>query len=87
MELAGAVLAESAAPVMVFETGLPARYYVDRDESELRTARARAKRKPSGPIRAARLKLRKIPPQVDASRRDCFIAAPSATTAAALFRD
>jgi uncharacterized protein (DUF427 family) len=30
IELDGAVLAESAAPVMVFETGLPTRYYLDR---------------------------------------------------------
>ncbi len=32
VELAGAVLAESAATVMVFETGLPTRYYFDRDD-------------------------------------------------------
>lgn len=32
VELAGTVLAESAAPVMVFETGLPTRYYVNRTE-------------------------------------------------------
>jgi uncharacterized protein (DUF427 family) len=30
VELDGVLLAESAAPVMVFETGLPARYYLDR---------------------------------------------------------
>ncbi|MGI8633146.1 MAG: DUF427 domain-containing protein [Solirubrobacterales bacterium] len=30
VELEGIVLAESSAPVMVFETGLPTRYYVDR---------------------------------------------------------
>jgi len=30
VELDGIVLAESPAPVMVFETGLPTRYYVDR---------------------------------------------------------
>lgn len=30
VELDGVVLAESAAPVMVFETGLPTRYYLDR---------------------------------------------------------
>ena len=30
IELAGAVLAESAATVVVFETGLPTRYYFDR---------------------------------------------------------
>lgn len=30
IELDGVVLAESPAPVMVFETGLPTRYYVDR---------------------------------------------------------
>ncbi len=29
IELAGAVLAESRAPVLVFETGLPTRYYLD----------------------------------------------------------
>ena len=32
VELAGAVLAESAAPVMVFETGLPTRYYFNRTD-------------------------------------------------------
>ena len=32
IELGGAVLAESASPVMVFETGLPTRYYVNRTE-------------------------------------------------------
>lgn len=32
IELGGAVLAESAAPVMVFETGLPTRYYLPRTE-------------------------------------------------------
>jgi uncharacterized protein (DUF427 family) len=30
LELDGVVLAESSAPVMVFETGLPTRYYLDR---------------------------------------------------------
>jgi len=30
VELDGVVLAESSAPVMVFETGLPTRYYLDR---------------------------------------------------------
>lgn len=30
VEIAGAVLGESSAPVMVFETGLPTRYYLDR---------------------------------------------------------
>jgi uncharacterized protein (DUF427 family) len=30
IELDGTVLAESASPVMVFETGLPTRYYLDR---------------------------------------------------------
>jgi uncharacterized protein (DUF427 family) len=30
IELDGAVLAESSCPVMVFETGLPTRYYLDR---------------------------------------------------------
>src|ERR1700677_4085222 len=30
VELEGVVLAESSCPVMVFETGLPTRYYVDR---------------------------------------------------------
>ena len=30
IERDGVVLAESAAPVMVFETGLPTRYYLDR---------------------------------------------------------
>jgi uncharacterized protein (DUF427 family) len=32
IELNGCVLAESASPVMVFETGLPTRYYVNRTE-------------------------------------------------------
>jgi uncharacterized protein (DUF427 family) len=32
IELAGTVLAESASPVMVFETGLPTRYYLNRTE-------------------------------------------------------
>jgi uncharacterized protein (DUF427 family) len=32
VELEGLVLAESAAPVMVFETGLPTRYYLNRTE-------------------------------------------------------
>jgi uncharacterized protein (DUF427 family) len=32
VELEGAVLAESSSPVMVFETGLPTRYYVNRTE-------------------------------------------------------
>jgi uncharacterized protein (DUF427 family) len=32
VELAGTVLAESSAPVMVFETGLPTRYYLNRTE-------------------------------------------------------
>jgi uncharacterized protein (DUF427 family) len=32
IELDGAVLAESASPVMVFETGLPTRYYINRTE-------------------------------------------------------
>ena len=32
IELDGAVLAESSSPVMVFETGLPTRYYLNRTE-------------------------------------------------------
>jgi uncharacterized protein (DUF427 family) len=32
IELAGTVLAESSSPVMLFETGLPARYYLDRSD-------------------------------------------------------
>jgi uncharacterized protein (DUF427 family) len=32
VELAGAVLAESASPVLLFETGLPTRYYLNRAE-------------------------------------------------------
>jgi uncharacterized protein (DUF427 family) len=32
VELDGVVLAESSAPVMVFETGLPTRYYLNRTE-------------------------------------------------------
>jgi uncharacterized protein (DUF427 family) len=35
IELDGAVLAESASPVMVFETGLPTRYYLNRTEINL----------------------------------------------------
>ena len=35
IELEGAVLADSAAPVMVFETGLPTRYYLNRTELNL----------------------------------------------------
>jgi uncharacterized protein (DUF427 family) len=35
VELDGVVLAESPAPVMVFETGLPTRYYVNRTEINL----------------------------------------------------
>jgi len=43
VELEGVVLAESSAPVMVFETGLPTRYYMDRnavDFSHLRPSDA-----------------------------------------------
>ena len=32
VELGGVVLAESSSPVMVFETGLPTRYYLNRTE-------------------------------------------------------
>ena len=32
VELEGVVLADSASPVMVFETGLPTRYYVSRTD-------------------------------------------------------
>jgi uncharacterized protein (DUF427 family) len=35
VELEGVVLAESSAPVMVFETGLPTRYYLDRTSLRL----------------------------------------------------
>jgi uncharacterized protein (DUF427 family) len=35
IELDGAVLAESSSPVMVFETGLPTRYYLNRTEINL----------------------------------------------------
>ena len=41
VELEGVVLAESSAPVMVFETGLPTRYYFDRtavDFTQLRSS-------------------------------------------------
>jgi uncharacterized protein (DUF427 family) len=34
VELDGVVLAESASPVLVFETGLPTRYYLNRTEVE-----------------------------------------------------
>jgi len=33
VELDGVVLAESSCPVMVFETGLPTRYYLNRSEA------------------------------------------------------
>lgn len=36
VELDGLVLAESASPVMVFETGLPTRYYLNRTQVDLR---------------------------------------------------
>jgi uncharacterized protein (DUF427 family) len=35
IELDGVVLAQSSSPVMVFETGLPTRYYVNRSELDL----------------------------------------------------
>lgn len=35
IELDGAVLADASSSVMVFETGLPTRYYVDRDRIDL----------------------------------------------------
>ena len=35
VEFKGQVLAESAAPVLVFETGLPTRYYFDRTDIDL----------------------------------------------------
>jgi uncharacterized protein (DUF427 family) len=35
VELAGVLLAESSSPVMVFETGLPTRYYLNRTELNL----------------------------------------------------
>ncbi len=36
IEVDGTVLAESSAPVLVFETGLPTRYYFDRTAVALR---------------------------------------------------
>ncbi|MGW0558757.1 DUF427 domain-containing protein [Streptomyces sp. NPDC002926] len=36
VELDGIVLAEAASPVMVFETGLPTRYYLDRSQIDFR---------------------------------------------------
>ena len=42
IELDGALLAQSAAPVMVFETGLPTRYYLDRTELSLEHLRPSA---------------------------------------------
>ena len=39
VELAGHVLAESRSPVLVFETGLPTRYYVDRSCLDLSVLR------------------------------------------------
>jgi len=35
IELDGVVLAASSSPVMVFETGLPTRYYLNRSETNL----------------------------------------------------
>jgi uncharacterized protein (DUF427 family) len=35
IELNGVVLAESRSPVMVFETGLPTRHYLDRADVDL----------------------------------------------------
>ena len=35
VELEGLLLAESSSPVMVFETGLPTRYYLNRTEIDL----------------------------------------------------
>ena len=40
VELEGVLLAESASPVMVFETGLPTRYYLDRSTVVLEHLRA-----------------------------------------------
>jgi len=42
IELAGLVLAESVSPVMVFETGLPTRYYLDRTAVDFEHLRATA---------------------------------------------
>jgi len=39
VELDGIVLAESSAPVMVFETGLPTRYYMDRSTVDFSSLR------------------------------------------------
>jgi uncharacterized protein (DUF427 family) len=39
IELDGLLLAESDAPIMVFETGLPTRYYVDRSAVDFRHLR------------------------------------------------
>jgi len=39
VELEGQLLAESRAPVLVFETGLPTRYYLDRSSLDLRFLR------------------------------------------------
>ncbi len=38
VELDGTVLAESSSPIMVFETGLPTRYYLNRTEIQLRAS-------------------------------------------------
>lgn len=40
VELDGVVLAESPAPVMVFETGLPTRYYLDRSSVDFSALRS-----------------------------------------------
>ncbi len=40
VEIEGVVLAETTAPVLLFETGLPTRHYIQRTDVELRRARA-----------------------------------------------
>ena len=63
VELDGVVLAESSAPVAVFETGLPTRWYLERMAVDISRcasptrrppARTRAARPATGPCRPAR---------------------------------
>ena len=56
IELDGTVLAESASPVMVFETGLPTRYYLNRPEVNFDNLR------PSDTVTSCRLPHPTAPP-------------------------
>ena len=52
VELDGVVLAESSSPVMVFETGLPTRYYLNRTEVDFAAPRRRPTPSPPARTRA-----------------------------------